>query len=122
MSDRDPLPSHDASALLSQPHVKALKLAVVAMGVLIFVGLAVIVARLIYLASGSGTAAPATVNAIAAEGQISLPGDARVTQMTMSDNRLALHYKAKDRSGLVILDLRTGRQISHIRIGSQPTN
>lgn len=122
MPDQDTLPSHDPTALLSQTHVKILKFAVVAMGVMIFVGLAVIIGRVIYLASSSDDPAPATVNTIVPAGQISLPDGARVSQMTMNSDRLAIYYEAGEKSGLVILDLRTGRQISQFAIGSASNN
>ncbi|MGI9426304.1 MAG: DUF6476 family protein [Hyphomicrobiaceae bacterium] len=122
MPDQDTLPSHDPTALLSQTHVKILKFAVVAMGVMIFVGLAVIIGRVIYLASSSDDPAPATVNTIVPAGQISLPDGARVSQMTMNGDRLAIYYEAGEKSGLVILDLRTGRQISQFAIGSPSNN
>ena len=122
MTDRDSSPIHDPSALLSQTHVKALKFAVIAMGVLIFVGLAVVVGRIIYLASGSSTSEPLAASAVAADGQVSLPMGARVKQMTMTNDRLVLHYESNANAGLVILDLKTARQISHIEIETRGPN
>lgn len=122
MSDQDTRAGHDPAALLSQPHVKLLKFAVIAMGVMIVVGLAVVVGRIIYLATGSSTPAPTTASAPATGGQISLPPGARVKQMTMTNERLALHYEGKDTSGLIIVDLRTGQQISRFDIATKPEN
>ena len=99
---------------LSPAGVKALKFAVVGMGVLILVGLAVVVGRIIYLASTPKAARHIPASQIVASSKLSLPAGAVAKQVTLNGNRLSVLYEAPAQTGIKILDLRSGKQISHI--------
>lgn len=97
-----------------------LKIIVTVLGVALFVGLAVVVGRIIYLAS----AAPAqpgaqTAGAAGAPGpafSLQLPAGAQVRSMALSGDRLAVHYEAASGEGIAVIDLRTGRPAASIGI------
>jgi len=96
-----------------------LKIIVVAMGVLIFAGLAAIAGRIIYLASGNSTQPPVAASVVpftdAAQGQgLDLPAGAVVRSIALSGDRLAVHYEAAGAEGIAVLDLATGRALTRV--------
>lgn len=99
---------------------RTLKIVVVGLGVLIFAGLALIIGRILYVASHSARdAGPDTspVLAIAADQRLDLPPGAEVRSVSLSGNRLAVHYDAGGTAGIAVLDLATGRRITTIEVG-----
>lgn len=103
---------------LSPAGVKALKFAVIFMGVLIVIGMIVVIGRVIYLAStpkASRTAAPKTNAAqFVDKASVALPSGTQARQVTLTGNRLLVQYDGGGRSGVVIVDLGTGQAVSHI--------
>jgi len=105
---------------------RVLKIVVATLAVLLFAGLAVAVARVIYLASApvaqpsrsAQTAAPtpAPTPAIRPEQTLALPAGAQVRSVSLSGNRLAVHYDVGASSGIAVLDLQTGRTITNVAI------
>lgn len=91
-----------------------LKIFVIALAVLIFAGLATIVGRVIYLASAPGTQPAAPSPAIRPEQSLLLPAGAQVRSISLSGNRLAVHYEAGGADGIAVLDLQTGRTITSV--------
>jgi hypothetical protein len=86
-----------------------LKAIVIGLGVLIVLGLGALVfgltARSGRLASGGGTAPPLT-----------LPRDASIAGMTMSERQLVLHIRMAAREELLLVDLPSGRVAGRIPI------
>ena len=87
------------------------------LGLLLVAGLATVVGRIIYLASvapaqpesaGGGALSPAL--------SLALPAGAVVRSMSLSGDRLAVHYEAAGAEGIAVLDLRTGRRLASIGI------
>lgn len=123
-----PPPAADSNAIdqgpLSPAGVKALKFAVIVMGILIVIGMVVVIGRVIYLAStpkAPRTAQPQTGTAqIVANTQVVLPNGTKAKQTTLAGNRLIVQYEGAGRSGVVIVDLGTGRVISRIAFDNQP--
>ncbi len=100
---------------------RILKFVVAVLALLIFAGLAAIVWRVIYLASPSPTqpaAAPAL--AIRPEQSLALPAGAQVRSISLSGNRLAVHYEAGGATGIAILDLQTGRMVTDVAVEPKP--
>jgi hypothetical protein len=100
---------------------RILKLVVAVLALLIFAGLAAIVWRVIYLASPSPTqpaAAPSL--AIRPEQSLALPLGAEVRSISLSGNRLAVHYEAGGATGIAILDLQTGRMLTDVAVEPKP--
>lgn len=92
-----------------------LKIIVIALAVLLFAGLATVIGRIIYLASGQATQPAATV-ATRPELSLQLPAGAQVRSISLSGDRLAVHYEAAGAEGIAVLDLRTGRPAASVGI------
>jgi len=99
-----------------------LKIIVIALAVLIGAGLATIVGRVIYLASGSPTQPAAPSLAIGSEQSLGLPAGAQVRSVSLSGNWLAVHYEAAGAEGIAVLDLQTGQAITSVGIKRVPAN
>jgi hypothetical protein len=110
--------SQSASDLRLQ---RILKFVVVALAILLFAGLSAVIWRVIYLASPTATqpaAAPSL--AIRPEQSLQLPAGALVRSLSLSGNRIAVHYEAASGAGIAIFDLKTGRIVSDIAVEPRP--
>lgn len=99
-----------------------LKIVVIVLGVLLFAGLAAIIGRIIYLASvpkaQPGQAGPMVPAAgLRPELSMQLPAGAEVRSISLSGDRLAVHYVAAGAEGISILDLRTGEPVARVGVG-----
>jgi hypothetical protein len=105
---------------------RVLKFIVVTLAILLVAGLLATVARVIYLASAPvaqpATAAPtpAPTPAIRPEQSLALPAGAQVRSVSLSGNRLAVHYEVGSTSGIAVLDLQTGRTVTNVAIEAKP--
>ena len=97
-----------------------LKMVVFGLAVLIFAGLAAIAGRIIYLASGASTQPAASSLALRPEQILALPRGATVRSVSLSGDRLAVHYEAGGDDGIAILDLQTGRTVTSVGIKRAP--
>jgi hypothetical protein len=96
-----------------------LKIIVTVLAVLLFVGLAAVIGRIIYLASLPAAQPPPEAMAgapIAPAFSLALPAGAEVRSMALSGDRLAVHYEAAGTQGIAVIDLRTGRPAASIGI------
>jgi hypothetical protein len=96
---------------------RVLKIIVIGLAVLLVSGLALVIGRIIYLASPAPTddvqvAAPTL--AIRPEQRLELPAGALVRSVSLSGSRLAVHYDAGGSPGIAVLDLQTGRRITTV--------
>ena len=124
-------PGAPADATSEQRVQRVLKFIVVTLAILLFAGLLAAVARVIYLASApvaqpatsALTAAPTPTPtlAIRPEQSLALPPGAQVRSVSLSGNRLAVHYDVGSASGIAVLDLQTGRTITNVAIEAKPT-
>jgi hypothetical protein len=92
------------------------KIVVIALAVLIFAGLATVIGRVIYLASASATQPAGLRSALRPEQSLLLPFGAQVRSVSLSGNRLAVHYEAAGTEGIVVLDLQTGEKITSVGV------
>ena len=116
-------PSVDAVAQPTSAEVRLqrnLKIVVFGLALLMFAGLAAIAGRIIYLASGASTQPAAPSLAMRPEQMLSLPPGAAVRSVSLSGNRLAVHYEAGGADGIAILDLETGQTITSVGIQRAP--
>jgi hypothetical protein len=116
---RPPHPSQaddPAGGPLSPGQVRALKVAVVVMGVLILLGLLTVFGRILYLSSRPGRQVEAAPQPVKTEQRLLLPPGAQVRQTSISGDRLAVHYEAPDGSGIIVLDLASGQVLNRIQI------
>jgi hypothetical protein len=105
---------------------RILKIIVVTLAILLFAGLAAAVARVIYLASApvaqpsasalTAASTPTPSPAIRPEHSLALPVGAQIRSISLSGNRLAVHYDVGASSGIAVLDLQTGRTITNVAI------
>ena len=95
--------------------VRALKIAVIVLGILLVGGFAFVLAAIVYQASGGRqSSAPAPAEATLAE--LHVPKDATVGTLTLDGERLALHLQSSEGSEIVVIDLATGTTLARIRL------
>jgi hypothetical protein len=106
---------------------RAMKFVVAGLALLLIAGLVAVAMRVIYLASKpkiqeppqAATRAPpavASTRGLSAELRLALPAGAEVRSVSLSGDRLAVHYIAGATAGIAILDLQTGRKLSDVTI------
>jgi hypothetical protein len=129
MNQPDSEPTVPAGVVLTDTQIKRLKIAIAIMSALMIVGIITLIVRVIYLASGrseqAGRAEPAgsaltstaVGGALMAEIKLALPAGASLKATSLSGNRLVAHYASPKGEGVVIVDLSSGKVMSHVRIG-----
>ena len=116
-------PSVDAAAQPAPVDARLqrnLKMVVFGLALLIFAGLAAIAGRIIYLASGASTQPAAHSLALRPEQILALPRGATVRSVSLSGDRLAVHYEAGGDDGIAVLDLQTGQTVTSVGIERAP--
>ncbi len=91
-----------------------LKIIVVVLGVLLFAGLAAIIGRIIYIASVPSTQPASSTAVLRPELSMQLPAGAEVRSISLSGDRLAVHYVANGADVVAIIDLRTGEPVASV--------
>lgn len=120
MSSTRPIRSANDNGPLSPGQVRALKIAIVVMGIMILVALVAIVWRLLTLKPKPQSSAAATTIeqvAFAPEHRISLPQGAAVKSSSIQANLLSVHYTSPAGDGIIVLDLVSGKILTRILIG-----
>ena len=124
--DNTPLPG----TVFTPRQVRVLKIAVIAMGVLLVAGFAFVLAAIVYQASrlgkptatGAGTApVDATVSQPMAlpDGLVSelpIPLGAEVTTLALDGDRLAVHLKSQGAAEIAVIDLATGKVVARVKL------
>lgn len=119
--DNSPLPG----TVFTPRQVRALKIAVIVMGVLLVGGFAFVLAAIVYQAShlGKGAAGettdPSLVRREVGGIELALPRDATVTSMDLDGERLALHLNSSLGPEVVIVHVATGKILARIKIKPQ---
>jgi hypothetical protein len=119
--DNTPLPG----TVFSPRQVRMLKIAVIAMGILLVGGFAFVMAAIVYQASHLGqgkakkAAPPAPVAVPGPETTLAIPPDATVTSLALDGDRLALHLNSSAGAEIAVIDITTGQVISRIRLKAQ---
>ena len=101
------------------PGVRALKIAIVVMGAMIVLGLLTIIGRMVYLASAGGKQGSSLTSSsarLAPNATLALPPGAHVKHVALSGDRLVVHYESASGSGIAVLDLASGNQVSRVEI------
>jgi hypothetical protein len=83
-------------------------------------GFAFVLATIVYQAStgGQDRATPAAVLS-GIETELPIPKDAAIGSMSLDGDRLALHLNSADGSEIVVVDLKSGKIISHVSLKPQ---
>lgn len=122
----EPQPDAATQGTLGPGGVRALKIAIAAMGVMIALGLIAVLGRIFVLAAGpsgpgvAATSANGRRAAITPALRAELPAGASVRTMALGGDRLALHYDAPSGGGVLIVDVATGAVISRIELVPAP--
>jgi hypothetical protein len=92
--------------------MRLLRIAVIVMGVILLLGFATVIGRIVYLLNTGprpvGASLPGTAEIAAplkAPPSIELPAGAVVKHMALSGNRLAIHYETPSGAGIRIIDI-----------------
>lgn len=111
--DNTPLPG----TVFTPRQVRALKIAVIVMGILLVGGFAFVLAAIVYQASKGGqeSRAPAAVLS-GFEAELPIPKDATITSMSLDGEQLALHLNSAAGQEIVVIDLRTGKTLARIKL------
>lgn len=97
-----------------------LKIAVIVMGVLIVLGVLAVIGRIVWLASRPAAGAAGGTAAMASSVRLSLPAGATIRSVSLSGDRLVVHYDAQTGAGIAILDLASGRTLSRVDLVPEP--
>jgi hypothetical protein len=117
--DNTPLPG----TVFTPRQVRALKVAVTVMGLLLVGGFAFVLAAIVYQASRGGqggavgAGAGASLNSV--ESELPIPKDATVTSLALDGDRLALHLNSAAGPEVVVVDIKTGKVVARIRLKPQ---
>lgn len=119
-------PTRLPGAILNEAQVKQVKRAIIVMTALLVIGLVALFARIIYLATNRGDANRAGVMGgpgqagvavpLLADVKLSLPSGAKLTGSSLQGSRLLAQYTSSTGDGLIVLDLATGRPLSHVKV------
>ena len=106
--------------MFDDAQMRKLRMAVVGMGVVLLIGFATVIGRIVYLFN-RGPVDPAIVaaanpGAVPADIRLALPAGAVVRNLSLAGNRLAVHYEAASGAGIAIVDLASGRATQRIEM------
>jgi hypothetical protein len=92
--------------------LRLLRIAVIVMGVILLLGFATVIGRIVYLLNAAPKPPPAASStaseisaSVATSAPIELPRGAIIRHVAISGNRLAIHYEAPSGAGIRIFDL-----------------
>ncbi len=121
MSNSEPDGLEPIPSMYTPSQLRLLKIAVIAMGVILLVGFTVVIGRIIYLVNvcsppagaakgvaAVGVGASTTQSAPLRPGHIALPKGAVVRHIALSGSNLAVHYESPAGTGIQVIDLATG--------------
>jgi hypothetical protein len=114
---------------LSAGGVRALKIAIVVMGIMIVLGLLAVIGRIFYLAgkpqrplAASGTSASTASGAVVLAPRVraEIPAGAAVKTMALAGDRLAVHFDAPAGGGILVIELASGEVVSRVDLVPAP--
>jgi hypothetical protein len=113
--DNTPLPG----TVFTPRQVRVLKIAVIVMGILLVGGLALVLATIAYQVSRGGKYKGASPLGAYREIEFAIPKNAAVMSLGLDGDRLALHVKSKSGQEIAVIDLRTGKVLSRVKLKFQ---
>ena len=107
--------------MFDDAQMRKLRLAVIGMGAVLLLGFTTVIGRIVYLlnrpAVDPSIVAATSPGPAPSDIRLALPAGATVRNLSLSGNRLAVHYDAPSGPGIAIIDLATGRAVQTIAIG-----
>lgn len=107
-----PGPAPDIPPMYTPSQLRLLRIAVIVMGVILLLGFATVIGRIVYLLNASPKPPPAASStaseisaSVATSAPIELPRGAIIRHVAISGNQLAIHYEAPSGAGIRIFDL-----------------
>jgi hypothetical protein len=104
------------------PNIKLLRFAVIGMAVVLALGLVAVFGRLFYLATRPVTQVGTSVSGAAIVGganladvRLALPAGAKIRSHAISGSQISVLYESTTGDGIVVIDLDTNRQRTHVR-------
>ena len=118
-SNNTPLPG----TVFTPRQVRILKIAVIAMGVLLVGGFLFVIGVIAYQASnlGQGKDKPVAASSTVLSGsqaELAIPAGATVSSMALDGDRLALHLNSSTGQEIAVVDLNTGKVVSRIKLNA----
>ncbi len=116
--DNTPLPG----TVFTPRQVRLLKIAVIAMGLVLVGGFALVLGTIVYQASRGGQKPPqaeAIGEGSPALSELAIPKDASLTALALDGSRLALHLKSAAGSEVVVVDVATGKVLARIKLKAE---
>lgn len=113
--DNTPLPG----TVFTPGQVRVLKIAVIVMGLLLVGGFALVLATIVYQASGGRQEATAPTTLKEMKVDLAIPKDASVTSLALDGERLALHVSSAEGAEIVVVDLTSGTVVSRVKLHPQ---
>ena len=109
------------------PNLRALRWAVLTMGLVLLAGFGIVIARIVYLTMRPAVSTPVSdqarvgtqSEALAANLTLALPPGAKILSQSVWANRLSVHVEAGGVQSIIIFDLETGRVITRVAITQQ---
>lgn len=92
-----------------EPNLRALKVIVIGLGVVIVVGLGALIVGIVNRAGGGGSDAPVAA-------QFTLPPNAEVLEMDLDGDRLALRYRVNGVQSILLFDARSGKAVATVAL------
>ena len=113
-SDNETVPG----TVFTPRQVRVLKIAVIAMGLILVGGFAFVLAAIVYQASHAtqGKAGTAVAGGPSASFELPVPPNATISAMSLEGNRLAVQVSGADGSEIVVLDLASGKVAARVRL------
>ena len=114
--DNTPLPG----TVFTPRQVRALKIAVIVMGILLVGGFAFVLAAIVYQASKGGQSGVGMVETPGGvEAALPVPKEATVTSLSLDGDRLALHLNSSAGAEIVVIDLQTWLVVARVKLAPQ---
>ena len=111
--------------MFDDAQMRKLRLAVIGMGVVLLLGFATVIGRIVYMFNRApvdpaitAMAHPGGLNSGSSgpDIRLPLPAGAIVRNLSLAGNRLAVHFDAPTGAGIAIIDLATGKAAQKIEI------
>ena len=98
--------------------LRALKIAVAVMGLILVFGFAGLLIAIAYKSTQLGKTASDT--ALPALTRVALPPGARLEGSDLDGSRMALRYRSAGSEGVMVIDLSSGRVLTTVEVGAKP--
>ena len=119
MTPAEPEDGHStAPPMFTEAQIRRLKFAVIGMGILLVLGFLTVIGRIVYLVSRPSPSLdrPAAAAAVKQDVRLAMPQGAVVRNVSVSGNRLAIHYEWSSGGAVAVVDLATGNVVSTVEL------